>query len=104
MIEREPPAIPYVSSARREGSKLEHVSSSASTEASQNLVDGVDGTLGSPIAARDGEEAIQKGVLRIRGLESGCGPEVVGRRVDSLAARERRHRFRWSVTKPEGRH
>ena len=62
------------------------------------------GPLGAPVAARYGEEAIQERVLRVPGLEAGRGPEVVGRGVDALAARERRDHFRRAVTKPEGRH
>src|SRR6266446_6954083 len=76
----------------------------ASKGASQDLVDRVDGALGAPIAARYGEEAIQERVLRVPGLEAGRGPEVVGRGVDALAARERRDHFRWPVTKPERGH
>src|SRR5712691_8763158 len=76
----------------------------ASTGASKDLVDRVDGAPGAPIAARYGEEAIQERVLRVPGLEAGCGPEVVGRGVDALAARERRDHFRRSVTKPARGH
>ena len=52
----------------------------------------------------DGEQAVQERVLRVPGLETGRGAEVVGRRVDGLAARERRDHLRRPVTKPERRH
>src|SRR6266446_7372615 len=71
--------------------------------ASEDLVDGVDGAFGAPIAARYGEEAIQERILRVPGLEAWGGPEVVGRGVDALAAPERRDHFRRPVTKPERR-
>src|SRR5262249_53371346 len=72
----------------------------ASMGTSQDLVDRVDGSLGAPIAARYGEEAVQEHVLRVPGLETGRGPEVVGRGVDALAARECRDHCRRPVTKP----
>src|SRR5207245_1418322 len=75
-----------------------------STAASKDLVDRVDGALGTPIAARYGEKAIQERVLRVPGLEAGRGAEVVGRGVDARATRERRDHFRRPVTKPERRH
>src|SRR5262245_9874326 len=76
----------------------------ASTGVSQDLVDRVDGAFSAPIAARYCEEPIQEPVLRVRGLEARYGPEVIGRGVDALAARERRHHFRRPVTKPERGH
>src|ERR1019366_2481744 len=76
----------------------------ACTVASQDLVDRVDGARGAPIAARYGEEAIQERVPRVARLEAGRGPEVVGRGVDALAARDRRDHFRRPVTEPERRH
>src|SRR2546426_10234979 len=75
-----------------------------STGASKDLVDRVDGALGAPIAARYGEKAVQERVLRVPGLEAGRGPEVVGRGVAARATRQRRHRFRRSVTQPGRRH
>src|SRR5438552_5071733 len=76
----------------------------APTGTSQDLVDRVDGAFGAQIAARYGEEAIQERVLRVSGLEAGRGPELVGRGVDALAARERRDHLRRPVTKPERGH
>src|SRR5882672_2247190 len=75
-----------------------------STGASEDLVDRVDGAFGAPIAARYGEEAIQEQVVRVRGLEAGRSPEVVGRGLDALPACERRDHFRRPVTKPERSH
>src|SRR4051812_9944849 len=66
----------------------------ASTEPSEDLVDRVDRAFGAAVAARDGEQAIQERVLRVPGLEARGGPEIVGRRVDALAARDRRDHLR----------
>src|SRR4030095_13261747 len=74
------------------------------TSISEDFVDGIDGAFGAPIAVRDGEEAVQERVLRVPGLEAGRSPEVVGRGIDVLAARERRDHFRRPVTKPERGH
>src|SRR5258706_11643285 len=71
---------------------------------SQDLVNRVDGACGAPIAARYGEETVQERVLRVSGLEAGHGPEIVGRRIDLLAASERRDHFRRPVTKAERHH
>src|SRR5450432_1039777 len=76
----------------------------AYTRASQDLVDRVDGASDAPVSARHGEESIQELVLRVAGLEARKGPEVVRRRVDALAPRERRDDFRWPVAKAERCH
>src|ERR1700679_3945364 len=76
----------------------------AYTRASQDLVDRVDGASDAPIPARDGEEPVQELVLRVAGLEARNGPEVVGRRVDALAPRERRDDVRRPVPKAERCH
>jgi hypothetical protein len=58
----------------------------ASRGPSEDLVDRVDRSFGEPVGARYRQKAIQECVLRVRGLEAGRGPKVVGRRVDTLAA------------------
>src|SRR5580765_5027199 len=71
---------------------------------SKNLVDGVDRTLWPAVAGGDGDEAVQEGVGGLRGLEARRGAKVIGRRVDRLAASDRRHHFRWSMTQAERLH
>src|SRR6185503_16349297 len=76
----------------------------SSMGASQDLVDRVGGPVGAPIAARYGEETIQERVFRVPNLETRRSPEVIGRRVDALAAPDGRDDLRRTVTKPERRH
>src|SRR5204862_2087363 len=75
-----------------------------SMDVSQDLVDRVDRTLGSPVAARGGEQAVEERVLWVRGLEPRRGPEVVGRGVDCLPPSDRRDHVRRSMTQPERPH
>ena len=55
-------------------------------------------------AARYRDQTIQERVLRVRRLETGRRPEVVGGGIDALAARERRDHLGRPVTKPERGH
>src|SRR5262249_56447689 len=64
---------------------------------SENFVDGVDRTFCAAVATGDSNETIQERVRGMRGLEPWRGPKVVGRRIDHLAACDRRDHFRRTV-------
>src|SRR5712691_5785394 len=71
---------------------------------SENFVNGVDRTFCPTVAAGDGDEAIQERVRGLCGLEARRGAKVIGRGINRLAASDRRHHFRWSVTQAERFH
>src|SRR5580700_1198775 len=66
---------------------------------SQDLVDRVDRALRAPVTARHGKQSIQEIVLRVAGLKTRKGPEIVRGRVDALASRKGRDDVRRTVAK-----
>src|SRR5262249_30389536 len=71
---------------------------------SEDFVDRVDGPRRTAVAPRDRDEAIEKRVCWVTGLEARGRPEVVTCGVDWLATSESRHHLGRSVPQAERRH
>src|SRR5439155_6311939 len=70
----------------------------------QDFVDRVNRPGRAAIAGGDSDQTVQERIRRRARFEPGRGPEVVLRRIDGLASRERRQYLRGAMTEAEGRH
>src|SRR5438876_4405706 len=70
----------------------------------QDFVERVDRPGRAPIAGGDSDQTVQERIRRRARFKPGRSPEVVLRRIDGLAARERRQYLRGAMTEAEGGH
>src|SRR5437762_4976000 len=70
----------------------------------QDFVDRVNRPSRAAIAGGDSDHAVQERIGWCARFEPGRGPEVVLRRIDGLASRERRQYLRRPMTESEGAH